>query len=119
VVSFFKIGWELFLATGLKYVKELTSQELNVFLDIKLPDDVDEQIRRTVALAALADVDFITIHGNGRTVQIAKQSKGDSKLKILSLTLLTSMDEFDLCDFYCIDFSQFRVDFPTLDDYVA
>ena len=119
VVSFYKIGWELFLATGLQFVVELRQRGCNVFLDIKLPDDIDETISRTVRNVVEADVQFITLYGSGRTTRIAKQAKGPAALKILSVTLLTNMDEHDVCDRFSMDHTDFTRKFGTLDNWIV
>jgi orotidine-5'-phosphate decarboxylase len=119
VVSFYKVGWELFVATGLRFVKELKDQGHKVFLDLKITPDVDEQLRRTVRILAQAGVEFMTIHGNGKTAKIVKQARGDLPVKILSITALTSMDVFDLRDLYITDpHSDLSFKFGTVEDFV-
>ena len=91
-VSFFKVGLQLFVAAGPEIVRWLTSQGLNVFLDLKI-HDVAETVRRAVAEAARLGARFLTIHGGGATAAAARAGRGDSQLRILSVTLLTSHDE--------------------------
>ncbi|MEE8348508.1 MAG: orotidine 5'-phosphate decarboxylase / HUMPS family protein, partial [Acidobacteriota bacterium] len=46
-VGFFKVGLQLFIATGHNVVKWLVDQDLNVFLDLKIYD-IGETVRRSV-----------------------------------------------------------------------
>ncbi len=114
-VSFFKVGLELFSATGLESVRALIAENLKVFLDMKM-NDVEETIRRSVRQVTRLGVDFLTIHGNRATAKAATEGRGDSKLKILSVTLLTSLNEQDLRDLYLLGDDDSR--FKKLDDYV-
>jgi orotidine-5'-phosphate decarboxylase len=95
LVSFFKIGLELQLVAGLDFVHWLTGKEKKVFLDYKY-FDVEETIKRAVAQVAAIGVSFLTVHGNGRIIRAAVEGRGDSSLKILSVTVLTSLDAFDI-----------------------
>src|SRR5437899_5461535 len=96
VVSFFKIGLTLQLADGVgAFIQELLQQGKRVFLDYKYLD-VEETMRKAVARAASLGVTFLTIHGNGSIVQAAVRGRGESALKILSVTVLTSLDANDI-----------------------
>lgn len=97
VVSFFKIGIELFTATGLMLLPELASAGKRVFLDLKyfdVPETVKSAVERVVVLGAT----FLTIHGNGNIVKAAIEGRGNSDLKLLSVTVLTSLDNDDMKD---------------------
>lgn len=122
VVSFYKVGWELFLAEGLKVIEYLKEHDYKVFLDLKIQDDVDATISRYIDVAIAKDIDFVTLHGNGRlfaTAKKAKLAKGETKLKILSLTLLSVMDEAAMKDSYMIqNGSERSLPFKTPEDYV-
>ncbi len=98
-VSFFKVGYQLFLATGMSLVRKLvTERHKRVFLDLKM-DDVEETISLAVKVITGENVRFLTIHGNGATARAAKAGRGASEYpKILSVTLLTSLDHQDLND---------------------
>ncbi len=96
LVSFFKVGYQLFIAEGLAFVRRLIEGNKRVFLDLKM-DDVDETIRRAVANIAATEVEFLTIHGSGATVRAAREGRGGrEKPKLLSVTLLSSLDANDL-----------------------
>jgi len=93
IVTFYKVGWELFLAEGLGMVRELKAKGLKVFLDLKIQDDVDETIMRYIQVALREHIDFVTLHGSEKLFEIATQAKGDAPLQLLSLTLLSNMEE--------------------------
>ena len=98
LVSFYKVGWALFLAEGPPVVSEVIQRGHTVFLDLKIPDDIPDQIRRTVAYAADMGVRFVTMNATGTTLRVAKEVKGESRLQLLSVTVLTSLNEQDLRD---------------------
>ena len=100
LVSFFKVGYQLFITEGLPFVKKLIETDKRVFLDLKM-NDVEETIRLAVANIAAAGVEFLTIHGNGATARAAREGRGERKTpKVLSLTLLSSLDANDLKDLF-------------------
>jgi orotidine-5'-phosphate decarboxylase len=96
-VSFFKIGLALQLVAGLDFVHWLIERDKKVFLDYKY-FDVEEIIRQAVARVASIGVNFLTVHGNGQIIRAAVEGRGQSDLKILSVTVLTSLDAYDLRD---------------------
>jgi len=97
LVSFFKVGIELQLAEGMIPVNYLISKRKKVFLDLKY-FDVPETVERAVQRAASIGVSFLTIHGNGGNIAAAVRGRGDSDLKLLSVTVLTSLDADDIKD---------------------
>jgi orotidine-5'-phosphate decarboxylase len=97
VVSFFKIGLQFQLSVGLPFVRELIEKGNRIFLDYKY-FDIEETIQRAVSQVAAMGVSFLTIHGNGPTVRAAVEGRGDSDLKLLSVTVLTSLDSVDIQD---------------------
>lgn len=120
VVSFYKVGWELFVAEGMKIVRELKELGHKVFLDLKFQEDVDETIKGYLQIAIREKVDFVTLHGNGKIFATAKRVKGESPIKILSLTLLSNMDTDDMRDNYMIqNGSAEAFPFVTPEQYVS
>ncbi|MBV9399006.1 MAG: orotidine-5'-phosphate decarboxylase [Bryobacterales bacterium] len=93
--GFYKVGLELYAATGMDFVHELKQQGHRVFLDLKLYD-IGETVRRAVAQIARAGADFLTIHAMRPIMAAAVEGKGDSDLKLLGVTVLTSFDEQDV-----------------------
>lgn len=99
-ISFFKIGYQLFVAEGMSFVDELVEREKRIFLDLKM-DDVGATITLAVEAIAKHNVYFLTVHGNGATAKAALKGRSQSNCRlphILSLTLLTSLDSTDLRD---------------------
>jgi orotidine-5'-phosphate decarboxylase len=94
-VSFYKVGLGLQLAGGDTLAKNLIQQGKRVFLDYKYLD-IEETIKTAVKRAAELKIDFLTVHGVGGILRAAVEGKGDSSLKILCVTLLTSMDAEDV-----------------------
>ncbi len=94
-VSFYKVGLELYASAGMDFVRELKSQGHRVFLDLKLYD-IPETVRRAVVQIARTGVDFLTIHGMRQVMQAAVAGRGASDLKLLAVTVLTSVDDADL-----------------------
>ncbi|MBV8847612.1 MAG: orotidine-5'-phosphate decarboxylase, partial [Bryobacterales bacterium] len=82
-------------AAGMDFVHELKQQGHRVFLDLKLYD-IGETVRRAVAQIARAGADFLTIHAMRPIMAAAVEGKGDSDLKLLGVTVLTSFDEQDV-----------------------
>lgn len=94
-VSFFKVGLGLQLAGGDEFAKELIRQGKRVFLDYKYYD-IEETIRNAVARAAELKISFLTVHGVAGILKAAVEGRGTSDLKILCVTVLTSMDAEDI-----------------------
>jgi len=104
LVSFYKVGYQLFVAEGMTFVRELMSRGLRVFLDLKM-DDVDETISSAVQEVARNQVHLLTLHGGAATVRAAVAGRaraGANFPKLLSVTLLSSLGEHDLVDFQIV-----------------
>lgn len=95
-VNFYKIGLELLFAGGIDLAQELKRDGKRVFLDLKFLD-IGNTVERAVASAAGLGVDFITVHGHDtKTLKAAVKGRGSSNLKLLAVTVLTSLDQSDL-----------------------
>src|SRR5690606_8723541 len=64
-------------------------------LDLKLYD-IGATIEAAVRGLARFDLDFLTVHGDPHVVRAAREGAGGSGLKILAVTVLTSLDRADL-----------------------
>ncbi len=96
VVCFYKIGLELFMAGGYFEMLEWLVQRGNkVFVDLKF-FDVPETVGAAVRGLRNRGVTFVTVHGNQAMLEAAVRDKGE--LKILAVTVLTSLDRGDLDD---------------------
>ena len=94
---FYKIGMQLQFNGGLDYARRLVDRGKKVFLDSKLYD-IDETVTLAVANIVRMGVSFLTIHGVGATVRAAVRGRGDSPLRLLAVTALTSLDAADLAE---------------------
>jgi orotidine-5'-phosphate decarboxylase len=95
-VGFYKIGLELFMAGGyFELLDWLVKNDKKVFVDLKF-FDVPETVRSAVRALAGSGATFATVHGNQAIMEAAARDKGD--LKILAVTVLTSLDRGDLDD---------------------
>ncbi|MGB8435711.1 MAG: orotidine-5'-phosphate decarboxylase [Burkholderiales bacterium] len=95
-VSFYKVGLELFMAGGyFELIDWLVAREKRVFVDLKF-FDVPETVRSAVRALRGRGVSFATVHGNQAILEAAGREKGE--VKILAVTVLTSLDRGDLDD---------------------
>lgn len=96
VVSFYKIGLGMLTGGGLALANELKSEQgKKIFLDMKL-FDIGNTVEAAVRGLSQFDLDFLTVHGDPNVVRAAKEGKGGSDMKILAVTILTSLDRADL-----------------------
>jgi len=95
-VSFYKVGFQLYIASGLEVVGELTRQGKKVFLDLKL-DDTPRTVEKTIRNMQKDGIEFFTLQGDGDTVKAAREGRGKRKNpKFLQVPLLSSRDAQDL-----------------------
>ena len=94
--NFYKIGLELFMADGyFGLIDWLNRRDKKVFVDLKF-FDVPETVRGAVRGLRGRGVSFATVHGNQGILEAAGKDKGE--VKILAVTVLTSLDQGDLDD---------------------
>lgn len=91
VVNFFKVGIILHTITGPTFIEYLIKKGKKVFLDLKFYD-IPETVKDAVKQVSLLGVDFLTVHAQRQVMEAAAEGKGGSSLKILAVTLLTSME---------------------------
>lgn len=95
-VTFYKVGLELMFAGGLDLAQELRHQGKRVFLDMKLLD-IGTTVERAVSNVTELNLDFLTVHGHDlKTLRAAVNGRGKSDLKLLAVTVLTSLTAEDL-----------------------
>ncbi len=95
-VRFYKIGLELFMGRGyFDLLDDLVGRGKKVFVDLKF-FDVPETVRSAVRALSGSGATFATVHGNQAIMEAAVKDKGE--LKILAVTVLTSLDRGDLDD---------------------
>ena len=100
-VSFYKIGLGMLTGGGLALANELKQEHgKRIFLDMKF-FDIGATVEAAVRGVAQFDLDFLTVHGDPHVVRAAREGAGGSNMKILAVTILTSLDRDDL-DASCI-----------------
>jgi len=96
VVSY-KIGLQLLPIGGVEFGKELATQGKNVFFDFKL-HDIGATVEKATRSIAPLGAELLTVHGTPDVMAAAVKGKGSSKLKIMAVTVLTSLDDAALIE---------------------
>ncbi|WP_254448986.1 orotidine-5'-phosphate decarboxylase [Thalassococcus sp. S3] len=97
-VHFYKIGLGMLTGGGLALANELKQDHgKRIFLDMKL-FDISATVEAAVRGLAQFELDFLTVHGDPHVVRAAKEGAAGSDMKILAVTILTSLDRSDLDD---------------------
>lgn len=105
-VVFYKLGLELFMAGGyFEFIQWLTDRNKKVFVDLKF-FDVPETVASAVRQLRKHGATFASVHGNDAMLKAAAEQKNG--VKILAVTVLTSLDQKDMDDL------GFQVDIPDL-----
>jgi orotidine-5'-phosphate decarboxylase len=95
-VGFYKIGLGMLTGGGLALANELKAERgKRIFLDMKL-FDIGATVEAAVRGLAQFDLDFLTVHGDPHVVRAACEGASGSDLRILAVTILTSLDRGDL-----------------------
>ncbi|MBO8144077.1 MAG: orotidine-5'-phosphate decarboxylase [Thermodesulfobacterium sp.] len=99
LVGVYKIGLELFTACGPKIIEEVRKiSDKKIFLDLKLYD-IPNTLTRTVKVISELGVDWVTVHTlSGRTALKNAVKSSFNNLKIIGVTVLTSLDRADLME---------------------
>jgi orotidine-5'-phosphate decarboxylase len=96
-VTFYKLGLELMMSGGyFDLLQWMLERDKKVFADLKffdIPATVGSAVRQLKDRGA----SFVTVHGNQSIMEAAAENKGD-ELKVLAVTVLTSLDRGDLDD---------------------
>ena len=100
--SFYKVGMELYASAGPEFVRELVAQKKQVFVDLKFYD-ISETVKRATAAIARTGAHLLTVHGSMAVMRAAVEGRGNSSLRLLGVTVLTSFDAQDMrdLDFQC------------------
>ena len=95
-VRFYKLGLELFMAGGyFELISALRERGNRIFVDLKF-FDIPQTVSAAVRQLARRGADFATVHGNDAILRAACEVKED--LRILAVTVLTSLDQADMDD---------------------
>lgn len=97
-----KIGKQLFTRGGPALVESLQQRKFDIFLDLKF-HDIPNTVAKAVASAADLGVWMVNVHASGgvRMMEAARQALlpfADDAPKLIAVTVLTSIDDQDLCD---------------------
>lgn len=93
-VHFYKLGLELFMAGGyFELLDWLTERGKQSFVDLKF-FDVPQTVASAVRQLKGRNAKFVTVHGNDEILRAACKEKNG--IKILAVTVLTSLDEADI-----------------------
>ena len=93
-VKFYKLGLELFVSGDYhRLADELVARGIHVFADLKM-FDVPITVSRAIERMSKTGIEFVTIHGNEAMLEAACAVKGS--VKVLAVTVLTSLDEDDM-----------------------
>ncbi len=94
----YKVGLELVFGGGLEFAQGLKAAGKQVFLDMKLLD-IPNTVAKAAANIASIGLDYLTVHGtDAKTLDAAVKGRGASTLKLLAVTVLTSIDKADLVE---------------------
>jgi orotidine-5'-phosphate decarboxylase len=91
---YYKIGLELLYNNGFTLARELIEEGNDLFIDAKLHDIPNTVERATRQISGLG-ASLLTVHAYPQTMQAALTGRGEAKLKIIGVTVLTSMSETD------------------------
>ena len=94
VVGIYKIGFELALSGGIDLARRLAADGADVFLDMKLLDIANTVAGATRAAGAIG-VRYLTVHAYPQALEAAVAAR-PAGLRVVAVTVLTSMDDQDL-----------------------
>ena len=94
-VGFYKIGLQLFATGGMELARDLKAEGRKVFLDWKL-HDIGATVEKAAASLADAGCDLLTVHARPQVMAAAARGVAGSNLKVLGVTVLTSLTADDL-----------------------
>ena len=93
-VGVYKIGLQLLFGGGIALAERLVGEGKNIFLDVKLLD-IDNAVAKAVENIARLGVRFLTVHAYPKAMRAAIAARGEAPLKLLGVTVLTSMNDAD------------------------
>lgn len=102
LISFYKIGLELLMSGGMEDLLRRLVVGKQVFVDLKLPGDIPETVKRVVSLATSIGVKFLTLSNSVTrgVIQAALEGRGTEKKdpELLFVSYLSSLDRDDFAE---------------------
>jgi len=95
-ICFYKIGLELLATEGVSFGRDLRRRGRQVFADWKLHDIGATVERAVAAIAASEACDIVNVHAEPQVLAAAVRGRGSSSVKVLGVTVLTSLNGQDL-----------------------
>jgi len=107
IVNTFKVNFRLIFGgvNLIEFIDTWVKEGKQFFVDFK-HDDTNDTVSEYIKMLSEKKVKFCTIHGNSLTINAAKNGRrinGNSDLKLLFVTVLTSLDDSDLKDIFTSD----------------
>ena len=100
-----KVGLQLYIAHGKKVLDYLSEQGFEIFLDLKL-HDIPNTIGKAIKEIQKFNIKMTTIHSQGGVEMINAALDQSNDIKILAVSLLTSLDREDVSRMYDNDFEK-------------
>ncbi len=96
----FKIGLPLYARYGNDIIIEAIQMGAHIFLDLKL-HDIPSVVASTVEIIKELNIEFLTLHASGGSAMLKEAKKAASnKIKLLGVTVLTSISEHEFSSAY-------------------
>ena len=95
----FKIGYEFFLNFGLSGYKKIQEKNVKIFLDLKL-HDIPNTVKKSIEAISSLNPYFTTIHISGGDEMQKIASLNKKNVKILGVSILTSIDNDQARKYY-------------------
>jgi orotidine-5'-phosphate decarboxylase len=97
--KWFKVGLELYLASGNSILEELRKRGYSVFLDLKL-HDIPNTVAAAVKTVSTMGASLLTLHAAGGPAMLTAAAEAAASVpgapRLLAVTVLTSMDDGQL-----------------------
>jgi orotidine-5'-phosphate decarboxylase len=95
-VVYYKIGLQLLAAGGMDMGRDLRRRGRKVFLDWKL-HDIGATVEKAIAVIAASGAgDIVNVHAEPQVLAAAVRGRGEAPIKLLGVTVLTSLSGQDL-----------------------
>ena len=101
-----KVGLQLYIAHGKEVLDYLSEQGFEIFLDLKL-HDIPNTVANSVRKISNFNVALTTIHLNGGKDMIEAASSEKGNIKILGVSILTSLSENDIFEITHTEFDAY------------